>query len=643
MNKRFYTLIFFVIFLCDANFSQTLSLVHSNSICANSSFTCQANYTGPAANAYVWSASSGITIVATSSVATLSGSACGQASITCVVLDASNFTLASVTSTFLNVCSTITISPSAQILCGPSQITLTASGASTYSWSTGATSAIIMDSPSSHTVYTVFGLGALCPATLSITVYNLLTQSTATSACANSQVTLTVAGANTFNWFEPPGNFMLGGTSAQVVTSPSVFPSTYTVYGFFPNCVLSRTVGIIAFPYLPKAVAPSSVCPASNFTLLGLNASSYTWTSISQTLQTAVYTGSQTSISNYTLAADSATCRGTHVFQIGMHPQPTLSISSPAGTICTNQNTQLYVSGAINYTWTNSPGMLSSLFGSSVIVSPTATTIYSVVGTNAQSCKASKTFTVLFGFYPITSIYNPISAVCAGYQTTVSASGAGSFFWQGSTFSGIINSTSVSISAGNYTVKGSNGGLCNDSLQFSIGLLPSIPINLQVSSDSTCLDVFGNVIPVFLNASGAPSYSWSPYLGGIMSNSVGPSIVVSPTVSTCFTLTGYNNTCNGTKTICISYSKLCTGIEREIAQEGISVFPIPCTHILSVNNLPLQLLHIKVIDALGACVLDYHTKEMKNVEINLSEFTSGIYYLMIAHSDFSFQKKIIKQ
>jgi hypothetical protein len=67
---------------------------------------------------------------------------------------------------------TVAIAPTATTICLGSSITLTASGAQTYSWSSGATTSVTVESPTITTSYTVTGDSAGCSSmdTVSITV-----------------------------------------------------------------------------------------------------------------------------------------------------------------------------------------------------------------------------------------------------------------------------------------------------------------------------------------------------------------------------------------------------------------------------------------------------------------------------------------
>lgn len=136
----------------------------------------------------------------------------------------------------------ISASPSNTICLGNS-VTLTASGVSTYTWSTGTNTPSISVTPTVTTSYTISGTNALgCQYTKSITI-TVATNPTLTAIanpslnCASQPSTLTVSGATNYTW-------STGATTATTVVSPSV-TTIYTVTGSNPGCSSStQTIAV---------------------------------------------------------------------------------------------------------------------------------------------------------------------------------------------------------------------------------------------------------------------------------------------------------------------------------------------------------------------------------------------------------------
>jgi choice-of-anchor B domain-containing protein len=129
----------------------------------------------------------------------------------------------------ITVSSTPTISVNNSTICSGNTASISASGAGSYSWSTGATTSQIVVSPSVNTVYTVTGSNGACAntKTVSVTIGTSPTVNVVSSTsmiCSGQSVTLTASGASTYTWM--PGNI----TGNPIAPSPTL-STTYSVTG----------------------------------------------------------------------------------------------------------------------------------------------------------------------------------------------------------------------------------------------------------------------------------------------------------------------------------------------------------------------------------------------------------------------------
>ncbi len=149
---------------------------------------------------------------------------------------------------YLNISITPTIiaTSSSNSLCSGNVATLTANGASTYTWTTGGgfnptiigNGAVITVTPGGTTLYTVRGNNPGCPtrtSTLNITtlqspVVNI--SSSSSVICAGQNLVLIASGANTYLWNN-------GANTATITVTPTI-TSTYSVIGTGTN-LCSRT------------------------------------------------------------------------------------------------------------------------------------------------------------------------------------------------------------------------------------------------------------------------------------------------------------------------------------------------------------------------------------------------------------------
>jgi hypothetical protein len=125
----------------------------------------------------------------------------------------------------VNPIPTVSISSSSYTLCAGTSVTLTASGAATYSWSNGSSTSIIVDSPLTNTAYSVIGTstaGCTNTGTISIVVNSLKTISgnvTVAGSPVAGYVTL-YAYLPTFTKFDSIASINISGTGAYTFTAP---------------------------------------------------------------------------------------------------------------------------------------------------------------------------------------------------------------------------------------------------------------------------------------------------------------------------------------------------------------------------------------------------------------------------------------
>ena len=249
------------------NATPTLS-INSGSICAGSSFTMVPS------GASSYSYSSGSAIVTPS--ASASYSVTGISATGCV---ASNTAISSVT---VNAIPTLSVNNGA--ICEGSSFTMTPSGASTYTYSSG--SAIV--SPTTSTSYTVSGTSidgclASINAVSSVTVDAIPSLTVNSGAiCLGSSFTMTPTGASTYTY-----------SSGSAVVTPSASAS-YSVSGSsaIAGCISTvdaiSSVTVNANPTLLVVSNNSVICAGETVSLTVSGASTYTWNTAETTTVIAI-------------------------------------------------------------------------------------------------------------------------------------------------------------------------------------------------------------------------------------------------------------------------------------------------------------------------------------------------------------------
>jgi hypothetical protein len=201
----------------------------SNTLCAGQSATL----TSSGALTYTWSTTS------TGSVAVITPSV--TSTYTILGADANNCKDKTTISIVVNSNPTISVVSSNSILCVGQTATLTAVGASTYSWSTSSSNTIEVVSPTVSTTYTLTGTNANnCTDSITVNISvnpnpTVSVVSSSTVLCAGQTATLTANGALTYLW-------STSSTNTVETVSPTVTTS-YTLTGTDINgCKDSTTI-----------------------------------------------------------------------------------------------------------------------------------------------------------------------------------------------------------------------------------------------------------------------------------------------------------------------------------------------------------------------------------------------------------------
>ncbi len=255
----------------------------------------------------------------------------------------------------------------------------------------------------------------------------------------NAQVVGPGAGTLAYTWNDP------SSTTGNVVTVNPTTTTTYTVAGFdsVTGCTgyKTTTVTVNAPPSAPTATNASQcgvgVPTASVADTNGFASPIYKWyadnvtTTALQSGASATYTSSISATTTFYVSVTSATagCESERTaVTVTVNTPATISASSDVAAVCTGGSATLTaaaLTGTVNsYAWTPS-ATLSASTGDSVVATPTATTTYSVVGTDSNNCTtAAATVTVTVNAYPsaVTIAQTPLT-LCAGSVATLTASG----------------------------------------------------------------------------------------------------------------------------------------------------------------------------------------------------------------------------
>jgi len=308
-----------------------------------------------------------------------------------------------------------------------------------------------------------------------------------------------------------------------------------------------------------------------------------------------------------------------------------VTVTTSSNTICKGQGVDLTASGADDYVWS------SGATGPNTTEFPTQNTLYSVVATNtlsgcSQTISAGLNVNVIASPNIIVIANKPV--VCVGQPLVLSANGATSYQWSvNNAVTSVITVTPTQNTT--YTVVGTNTLGCSTSFAYPVVVAPNPTIT--VTSDAATPNTICKGEYATLTGVGALSFAWASPSGYIQSNVA----MVNPMVSTVYTVTGTAaNSCTG-KTTYILNVDACTGINKLNTLSGVKLYPNPASTSFVVESNSTSVKTIEVSDLTGRVILT-NTSSADKININISNFANGVYYVKVQSDKSSEVIKIVK-
>lgn len=410
-------------------------------------------------------------------------------------------------------------------VCSGGSVSLVSGGALTYTWQPGAINTqSITTTLLNTTIFTVTGTnsnGCSNTATVLVAVIpkpNVAAAAVPSVVCAGGNSTLVATGASNYTW-QPINVF----TNFTIVSS-LINNTGYTLTGETAGCTNSAMVTVTVNPK-PTLItnSPVSTCSGSVAVLSASGAVNYTWIPGNQIGSSITIVPNQNIF--YTVTGmNSFGCTSSTLVGVNVFPLPSVTVTSPKNPVCLGEAVNLSAFGAISYTWF--PGSFNTPI---ISVSPTASTVYSLSGSNAFGCVSTSLYSLSVNS-PGTIIATASSnSICAGNTASIQLSGSSNYSWNPSSS---LSTTLGPFVLANplittvYTVTAFNS-VCSTSALVTISVSPNPTISILAESFSVC-----SGSSVTFTASGASSYSWLPF------NQNGSVITITATATTNYTLLG---------------------------------------------------------------------------------------------------------
>ncbi|HMR90141.1 MAG TPA: hypothetical protein PKD51_18395, partial [Saprospiraceae bacterium] len=358
-------------------------------------------------------------------------------------------------------------------ICTGGSTVLTASGGSSYIWSTGETSASISLTPTitqSYSVTVTDVNGCQSSASVTVTVNSLPSPQITgdLEICLGESTTLTASGGMEYEW-------STGETSASITVSPST-NTTYMVMAKDINgCQDYTTVNVTVRPLPDAQISGNNViCATDSTILIASGGSSYLW---SNGLTTASIQLSPLVNANYSVTVSNEFgCFDIANITVTVNPLP-VAIITGNNSFCVGKSSLLTASGGVSYEW--STGAVTS----SIMVNPGLNTTYTVTVTDVNGCTATASRMASVMSLPDVNI-NGEDQICEGSSVLLTATGGVQFLWNTGEIQNVIYVTPSTTTTYKVTVTDTNG--CTGTSAFAV-VVNSNP-ELEVSgSDAFCI------------------------------------------------------------------------------------------------------------------------------------------------------------
>jgi len=326
---------------------------------------------------------------------------------------------------------------------------LTATGGATYLWSTGDPTPAIQVQPTVSTTYSVVVTdlnGCENSDSIEVVVNALPVVAIAGDSviCAGDTASLTASGGSDYVW-----------DSGQLVAAIQVTPTVATTYSVMVTdtnqCENSDSFAVAVNTLPMVSIANSgldTICGGDSLDLTASGAASYVWNTSAMTATISISPAA--SFTYVVTGTDGNGCDNAASLEIVVNAAPVISITGP-DTICPGDSATLFANGGVSYSWDTGSNQ------DSIVVSPAATTVYSVMGVDANGCMGNGDWTVNLGTLPAVPVISQLG------NTMDAGAGYATYQWSlnGSILAGETNQTINATTNGTYTVEVTNPTGCS--------------------------------------------------------------------------------------------------------------------------------------------------------------------------------------
>jgi hypothetical protein len=441
--------------------------------------------------------------------------------------------------------------------------------------------------------------------------------------------------ASFFTWSVDAGLTFNSGQNTTTINVTAQAPGTYTVsvYGYNQTCSLAGpaatyTLTVNPAPTITATASASSVCAGSSVDLTAGGGLTYLWNPGNST--TMMFTDTPSATTTYTvIGVDGNGCANYATTTVTVNPLPTVTATTQTPVICDGAMIAADANGASTYDW--QPG---SLTGSSVTLMPSASTTYTITGTDANGCVNSTTLDITVNPNPTLTVTANPTTVCAGSSSVMTASGASTYSWSSGGSNAVETVTPTTTTT--YTVTGTDANGCTASDITTINVNPLPTVTLNVPAATVCLDD-----AAFALTGGSPAGgNWSG--PGVSGSNFTPMTAGTGTATITYSYTDGNG-CTATATDNVVVSP-CTGVQTIDGADAFTFSPNPASDKMILNwGANVSVSKVEIVDLTGRVVITEMVNGGNSTELHVSTLPAGVYNLVVTGAEGNSAYRFVKQ